>query len=241
MKSVFAILVFLMMLLLPACTASAPQEAVPAAAETNPQEVVPPSTTASQPGDQAAVEDPVPVDSADPSGLVYVREEEKLAHDVYLFLFDRWGLQVFENIASSELSHTEAVRTLLASYGLEDPAADAAAGVFTNPELQGLYDQLTARGSQSLAEALKVGATIEEIDILDLQARLSAGLPDDVRLAYENLLSGSYNHLSAFTSTLTRQTGEVYAPQFLTAEAYQQALSLSSIGGSGNGYHGGQP
>lgn len=183
------------------------------------------------------------VDASDPAGLAYVREEEKLARDVYLFLYERWGLQIFQNIAGSEQTHTDAIQNLLSIYGLDDPAAGAQPGTFRDASLQALYDQLTSLGSQSLADALKVGGAIEEIDILDLQARLAGTIPDDVRLVYENLLAGSCNHLSAFTSTLERQTGEVYVPQYMTDEAYQEALNSGSIGGIGNGYgrQGGKP
>jgi hypothetical protein len=187
------------------------------------------------------VVDPAPAVQTVEEGLTYIREEEKLAHDVYVFLYERWGLQVFQNIAASEQTHTDMVKSLLDAYGLPDPAAGAQPGQFTNPDLQALYDQLTAQGSLSLADALKVGAAVEEIDILDLQARLSGDLPDDVRLVYENLLSGSYNHLASFISTLLRQTGETYVPQYMTAEAYQEALNLAATGGTGGGYQGGRP
>ncbi len=192
---------------------------------------------------EPAIPESVPAAQTVEDSLAYVREEEKLAHDVYIFLYEQWGVQVFQNIAESEQTHTDTVKSLLDAYGLPDPAAGAQPGQFANPDLQALYNQLTAQGSQSLAEALKVGAAIEEIDILDLQARLQSDLPGDVRLAYENLLSGSFNHLAAFTSTLERQTGEIYAPQYLTPEVYAEALSLASAGenGGGNGYHGGRP
>ena len=183
------------------------------------------------------------VPQSGPEGLAYVREEEKLAHDVYLFLYERWNLQVFQNIAASEQTHTDTIAALLLAYNLTDPAAGALPGEFADPNLQALYDELTARGSLSLADALEVGAAVEEIDILDLQSRLQMTQPDDIRFAYENLLSGSYNHLGAFTSTLQRQTGEVYVPQYMAAEAYQDALSQASAGGNGggNGYRGGRP
>ena len=38
---------------------------------------------------------------AEIAGLKFMREEEKLARDAYLELFDAWGLVVFENIADS--------------------------------------------------------------------------------------------------------------------------------------------
>ena len=162
---------------------------------------------------------------AEIEGLLYMREEEKLAHDVYVTLYDMWGLRLFNNIARSELSHTDAVMYLLGIYGIDDPATGAAVGVFTNPTLQSLYDELVATGAKSLADALKVGATIEEIDILDLQQNLTGMTNTNIRQVYENLLMGSKNHLRAFTSTLTRQTGETYAPQYLSEAVYNAILS----------------
>lgn len=110
---------------------------------------------------------------AEVEGLLYIREEEKLARDVYLALYEKWGLPIFQNLANSEQTHTDAVKTLLDRYDLEDPAAGKDVGVFTNPTLQGLYDQLVAEGKQSLANALRVGAAIEEIDVLDLEERIA--------------------------------------------------------------------
>ena len=97
-------------------------------------------------------------------GLLYMREEEKLAHDVYQVLYEKWGLTIFDNIATSEQRHTDAIKTLLDSYGLTDPAAGRDVGEFSDPALQALYDQLVEQGSQSLEDALLVGASIEEID-----------------------------------------------------------------------------
>ena len=164
---------------------------------------------------------------AEVEGLLYMREEEKLAHDVYVTLYDMWGLQLFNNIANSELSHTNAVKNLLDIYGIDDPATGAAVGVFTNATLQSLYDELVAAGSKSLADALMVGAAIEEIDILDLQQNLTGMTNTNIRQVYENLLMGSKNHLRAFTSTLTRQTGETYAPQYLSEAVYNAIVSES--------------
>jgi hypothetical protein len=174
---------------------------------------------------------------AEVDGLLFMREEEKLAMDVYTFLYQKWGTPIFQNIAESELSHTNAVKTLLNTYGISDPAANTAAGSFADPALQALYDQLTAQGSASLAAALKVGAAIEEIDILDLQEEMELTTNADIERVYENLLWGSYNHLRAFVTNLKNQTGETYAPQYLSAEEYQTILNSS---GGGGGYQGGR-
>jgi len=168
------------------------------------------------------------------AALVYMREEEKLAHDVYVTLGAQWSLPVFLNISRSEQSHTDAIKVLLDRYGLADPASNEV-GVFTNPDLQALYNDLIARGSQSLAEALKVGAAIEEIDIVDLQERLAETDNPDIQQVFGNLLNGSYNHLRAFVSTISRQTGETYQPQYLDEQTYQTIIGTAiQTGGNGN-------
>ncbi|MCK4901592.1 MAG: DUF2202 domain-containing protein [Anaerolineales bacterium] len=176
---------------------------------------------------------------AEAAGLIFMREEEKLARDVYITLYDQWGLPLFQNISKSEQTHTDAVKALLDNYGLDDPMLGNEVGVFSNPELQALYDQLVIQGNQSLIEALKVGVAIEEIDILDLEERLAQTDKADIQRVYENLLNGSYNHLRAFVSTLERQTGETYVPQYMSQDAYDAILSTGMVrggqGGQGKG------
>lgn len=177
------------------------------------------------------------LNSVESAALLYMREEEKLAHDVYVTLYAKWGLPVFQNISQSEQTHTDAIKVLLDRYGLTDPASNQV-GAFTNPELQKLYTDLIARGGQSLSEALKVGAAIEEIDILDLQKRLAQTNHADIQQVYNNLLKGSANHLRAFVSTLKTQTGETYQPQYLTADVYQSIIGSTGAGiGNGRGYN----
>jgi len=168
---------------------------------------------------------------AEAEALQYMREEEKLARDVYLAMYDIWGLQIFKNIATSEQTHTDAVKTLIDRYGITDNFSSEY-GVFINPDLQALYDQLVAQGSRSLGDAIKVGAAIEEIDIIDLQECLAETDKADIIRVYQNLLKGSYNHLRAFVSTLARQTGEVYTPQYMSTEAYNEIVSSTTPTGN---------
>lgn len=132
------------------------------------------------------------------AGLLFMREEEKLARDVYNQLYSLWGQPVFQNIASSEQTHMDQVKLLMDRYALTDPAL--APGKFTDANLQALYDQLIAQGSVSVTDALKVGALVEQTDINDLQSRLAQTDNADIQLVYNNLMSASYNHLNAFTS-----------------------------------------
>ncbi len=140
------------------------------------------------------------VSAAETENLVFMREEEKLARDVYRTLFNKWNLSIFNNISGSEQTHMDTLAGMLATYGIADPVTSDATGSFTNPALASLYNQLVARGMTSSAEAIQVGIFIEETDIADLQKAISATTHDDLIRAYENLLQGSYNHLQAFTT-----------------------------------------
>ncbi len=184
--------------------------------------------------------DPAGLSAAESAGLVFMREEEKLARDVYAALYTQWGLATFQNISQSEQAHMDALLVLLNRYSIADPAS-AQAGVFTNPTLQALYTDLVARGSQSLAEALKVGGAIEEIDIRDLDQRLAQTDQADIQQVYGSLRAGSENHLRAFTQALTMQAGETYQPQVLSADAYQTILAGSAGNGAGGNRGGGRP
>ncbi|MEZ5104658.1 MAG: DUF2202 domain-containing protein [Draconibacterium sp.] len=170
----------------------------------------------------------------DVAGLMEMREEEKLARDVYSYFYETYGNAIFSNIATSEEAHTSAVLYLINGYGLTDPTpsevAQFSAQIFTD-----LYQQLTTAGSASLIEALKTGAFIEEYDINDLQGLLAVTENEDLLMVYGNLLAGSKNHLRAFSMVLN-SLGETYTPQVLTEEEYQQILSESN--GKGNGYKG---
>ena len=128
-------------------------------------------------------------------GLVFMYQEEKVARDVYNYLYQLWGAKVFINIAKAEQSHMDAVKSILEKYEL-DIASDEA-GVFELEELQKLYDDLVAMGSVSYDEAIKVGVLVEETDIKDLE-ELIIDAPEDIKVIYQNLLDGSYKHLDAF-------------------------------------------
>lgn len=158
------------------------------------------------------------------ANLYYMREEEKLAHDVYVALYKKWGVKVFNNIASSETAHTEAVRKIILSYGLVDYAASYPAGRFQNADLQALYDELVARGSASVVEALKVGCYIEEQDIKDIRDKMAETDEVSTINVYRNLLCGSYNHLQAFDRTL-KSRGVSYQATVISQETWDAIVA----------------
>jgi hypothetical protein len=171
-----------------------------------------------------------PLSDAEAQGILYMREEEKLARDVYTTLYEVWGLTVFQNIARSEQVHMDAIKTLIDGYELEDPATGAGVGEFANADLRDLYDELVGRGSTSLTEALAVGALIEELEITDLQQRISDTTHEDVAWVYENLLNGSRNHLRAFVSMLGRY-GETYGPVYMDQATFDEIVASGPAGG----------
>jgi len=162
---------------------------------------------------------------AESEGLLFMREEEKLARDVYVAMFELGYSQVFDNISKSEQTHTDAILALLDRYDILDPVGNNPEGVFVNTDLQALYDALILQGFPSLIDALFVGAAIEEIDIIDIQNLVDAlEGNEDIALVYESLMKGSRNHLRAFVDNLASQ-GVDYAPQYLSQEVYDAIIN----------------
>lgn len=133
--------------------------------------------------------------------LLHMREEEKVARDVYLKFYELYQKPIFANIAQSENKHMAAVLNLINGYGLTDPVADKAQGEF-NPDFQELYDNLVAEGSADITAAYEVGVKIEELDIADLEECIASTEVENIIMVYNNLLAGSGNHLNAFNSKL---------------------------------------
>ena len=132
--------------------------------------------------------------------ITYMREEEKLARDVYLTLYKEHKASIFDNISESEQRHMDAIERLIEKYGLNDPVKDDTIGEFTNPVFTELYVALVEKGEVSYCDALQVGIDIEVLDIEDIELALSDVEALDVNRVFNNLLNGSYNHLNAFTS-----------------------------------------
>lgn len=158
--------------------------------------------------------------------LIFMREEEKVARDIYRVLSEQWGVRVFSNITQSEQKHMDAIGRKLSQYGIQDPITNDATGAFTNPELKQIYQDLQSRGSLSLQEALQVGAFIEEFDIRDLKQAINETSQADLIKVYENLLRGSRNHLRAFVGQIEGQ-GTAYTAQVLSAEEVDAIVSTS--------------
>ena len=159
--------------------------------------------------------------------MKFMREEEKLARDVYATLYDfhlakGLTLTVCDNIAYSEQRHMDAMKQLLDNYDMADSAVEGGQGtypescrdaecMFNNIGLGTLYAELVADGKVSGLGTLLAGGLIEEVDMIDLaEAIANAEGYADIQGVYDNLLCGSRNHLRAFAHNIELATGESY-------------------------------
>lgn len=157
------------------------------------------------------------------SDLVFLRQEEKLAHDVYIYAYNKYADQIFKNIATSEQTHMDKIEALLKTYGISDPAVNLRDGEFTDTHLQSLYQQLTQKVDISLKDAYIVGATVEDLDIQDIEYFQSNTNQSDILDTYDALSCGSRNHLRSYTGRLEK-LGYDYIPQFISADTFQAIL-----------------
>jgi hypothetical protein len=186
---------------------------------------------------QATAQQPESVTKNETNGLTYMREEEKLARDVYDSMYAKWEVNPFGNIRQSERVHMDRMKTLLTSYGIDDPVMTNGdqPGVFKSATLQKVYNELVKSGTASLTEALKAGAKIEELDIADLDERMAQTKKEDILTAYKFLRMGSENHLRAFVRRLKSQ-GVDYKPEFLKKEIFDAIINgENQEAGCGNG------
>lgn len=160
---------------------------------------------------------------SDTAGILNMREEEKLARDVYLTMYEEWGIRTFANIARSKQKHMNVLATLIEAQGLVDPVIGSKPGEFKNSDLASLYASLVALGSKSRQEAFTVGAIIEDLVIYDLESYLSETDDPYTIVVYTNLLKGSENHMRSFTRQLSRY-GTAYEARYITQERLEAIL-----------------
>ena len=173
----------------------------------------------------------VPLTQNEINDLKFLREEEKLARDVYIYSYNKYKLAIFNSISQSEQTHMNSVLSLLNKYRIPDPAS-VQVGIFVNQDLQVLYNNLIIQSNISLVEALKVGATIEDLDINDIDDFIINTSKSDLLTVYSNLACGSKNHIRSFTTELINNEVS-YEPQFISLEEYNSIISAPS-GGCGN-------
>ncbi len=165
--------------------------------------------------------------------IIYMREEEKLARDVYRQMYAKYDLRPFRNISQAEERHMELMKDLLTKYSINDPVSSDETGGFTSTTLNDLYKKYIELGNTSLIDALKAGALIEEVDIKDLDKQLGVTQNSDIKETYTYLKQGSENHLRAFVKNL-RNHGVEYSPVELSKEDFEKIMKYESGFGNNN-------
>ena len=156
--------------------------------------------------------------------LIHMREEEKLARDIYTTLGKTTPSAVFENIPRSEQSHMDAFDQLLDRYEIPDPVTDESAiGVFTDPFFTSLFTELKEKGQQSDKDAFEVGAMVEDLNMANLIKYNKMTDKPDLKLAYDTLLAQSKNHMSAFVRQLD-SLGYSFEPEHISTEQLSIAV-----------------
>jgi hypothetical protein len=167
-----------------------------------------------------------PLTELEKNDLLFLREEEKLARDIYIYAYTKYQNTVFNSISQSEQKHMDNVLSILNQYSIPDPASTQI-GVFNNAALQSLYNQLKSQVDISASESLKVGATIEELDINDIDNFIANTSNSQLLNMYEKLNCGSKNHIRSFTSQII-SSGNVFVPQYITVQEYNTILNSPS-------------
>lgn len=189
------------------------------------------SSCSSDNNDLDDFETPIILTQDETNDLSFLREEEKLARDVYIYAYNKYQINLFNSISNSEQTHMNSVLALMVKYDIPDSASPEI-GIFNNLELQELYHALTSLADISLVEALTVGAIIEDLDINDIDHFINNTTKQDLLNMYDNLTCGSKNHIRAYTNQL-ENNGVTYAPQYISSAYYNEILSEPS-GGCGN-------
>lgn len=187
----------------------------------------------------AAAQQNLSLSKEEKEGLQFMREEEKLARDVYDSMFVKWEVNPFGNIRYSERMHMSRMKDLLDLYKVDDPVISVKdePGKFRNKDMQKIYDDLVQSGTRSLGDALQAGALIEELDIADLDTRIAKTEKEDILAAYRFLRMGSENHLRAFVRRLRTQ-GIEYKPVHISQAEFDKILEGENGGCCGGGGRG---
>lgn len=119
--------------------------------------------------------------------LTYAMEDEMAAQNEYNAILDTFGtIRPFSNIVKAEQTHIDILLPLLQEYGVEVPESVGEAQIAV---------------PDSIADANLIGAVAEKQNIAMYESFLAEDIPDDVRLAFEELSSASEKHLFAFENT----------------------------------------
>lgn len=159
------------------------------------------------------------ITESEKAAIIFVVQEEKVAHDFYAAMYELHGLTPFRSISKSEGLHMDKAKSLVDHFGIEDPNSENydTPGKFSSNKFQVMYDDLVREGSKSIPDALIESARFEEMDIVDIEKFNSTIQNEFIKSTFESLIGISKNHLKAIVRELSER-GIEYSPFYLTRE-----------------------
>ena len=159
--------------------------------------------------------------------LAFMGNEERLAYDVYMSLYDYHKnrgdeiKQLYNISTKGETKHIQKVRDLINKYNITkddltilttSPVSSSTteqsalpSGKYDIDSIQNLYNTLSSKGKNSVKDALEVGCMVEVTDINDLNPKIEHAISsgaEDLEDAFVFLRDGSYNHYWSFDKGL---------------------------------------
>jgi len=133
-----------------------------------------------------------------------------MSNELYMSFYEMYGVDTFKKIAESEAKHMEAVQALFDRYNIETPE--------NYNHIQSLYEELKAKWSLSLKDALEVWLKIEIVDIDDIYTAIISSDNNDIRTVLVNIGWASYNHMRGFVKALANNdlTTDIDYSDYLT-------------------------
>lgn len=154
--------------------------------------------------------------------VLYLLEQEKLAHDVYRSLDTMWVTDIFNRVANEEYQHVGKLSAVAAEFMINVPNHfnEYPMGQFIDTKLRRLYGELMAAANFSLEDAYRACAALEERKMYDLKVALKEPNFELENLTYKALLLGSEDNFKVFVRALN-ELNAAYTPVLLSPAEYE--------------------
>lgn len=152
--------------------------------------------------------------------VLYLIEQEKLAHDLYSVLDTIWVTEIFNRLSGDERNHMEKLNAVAVDFMMVVPNHfnEYLPGQYINENLRHLYHDLLLDANLSLEDAYRTCANLEERKILDLRAALKQPNFELETLTYKALLIGAEDNFKLFLRALLEMNAGYQPIHFSNSE-----------------------
>lgn len=165
----------------------------------------------------------IPLTESEAEGIKLIIEENKLARDLYIEFYEMWEYDTFNKVSISDALYMDKTKVALERFKINDPVENDDKGVYESLYITKLYRDLLKKGKSDPFEAMRIGTTLEEMHIKDLNDLLENTSNDDLIELYTELKLGAISHIRAFYNLL-KKNGLSYEAQFLSNEELRAIL-----------------